>query len=377
MRLPLGETIEPLPSVVRDHQLDTLIHRGFSTEVWTATRLGPAGFGVPVALKTLSESCMATPEYVRTFVHEARAASCVQHRNVVQIRELFLDDRGRHWICMDLVAGWPVRALLSAIEASGQPIPIPVALAFVRDAARGLQAIHDAGLVHRDVCPNNLMVASAGHLVVHDFGRATWPQTDQARITPSPDAFDAVYSSPDMRARLPVDARTDVFSLGALLDQMIPERRGAPIALDAIIRRALDPDTARRFPSAQALEVAIDLVSIREGWLVPPSYVAAYLCDVFRSAAFEIPRPRPVVRTAAPKAAVATPPLERAPTEVNRTVLPRGHRGMVGVGAMLPGAPVKNDPAVASVPRPAQPQLARMSLVSRSPTAVTRIRVRR
>src|SRR5205807_1885601 len=55
------------------------------------------------------------------------------------------------------------------------------------------------------------------------------------------------------------------------------------IALDAIIRRALDADAARRFPSAQALEIALDLVSLREGWLVPPSYVSSYLSDVLHA----------------------------------------------------------------------------------------------
>ena len=321
---------------VPDHQLETLLHRGTTSEVWRATRLGPNGFAVPVALKTLNETCAAAPDQVRNFLKESRAASSVQHPNVVQVRELIFD-RNRYWISMELLSGWSVRALLSALESFRQPMPIPVALSLVRDAVRGLHAIHEAGLVHRNVAPDNLMIASTGQLVVLDFGLANWQHTQRIRFTPPVEVLDPVYSSPDLRARLPVDARTDVFSLGALLDQLIPQRADTPVALDAIIRRALDVDVARRFPSAQALEVAIDLVSIREGWMVPPSYVSAYLNDVFRSTAPALARPTG-------DADHATAAAEREPSGP-RAVLPRGRHGMVGVGAMQPIALAKNDPA--------------------------------
>jgi serine/threonine-protein kinase len=314
-----------LPSV-RDHQLDTLLHRGTTAEVWRATRLGPNGFAVPVAIKTLTEACSASPDQVRSFLKESRAASSVQHPNVVQVRELIFDGH-RYWLTMDLVAGWPLRMLISAIEASGQRIPIQVALSLVRDAVRGLTAVHDAGLVHRGVSPDNLMVTATGQLVVLDFGLATWQQTQRIRFTPPIEMLDPDYSSPELRARLPVDARTDVFSLGALLDQLIPEARDAPIALDAIIARALDADAGRRFASAQSLEAALDLVSIREGWMMPASYIAAYLNDVFRSAAPPDDADRP---TAQIERGHLAPPI--------RTVLPRSRRGMVGVGTALPGA---------------------------------------
>ena len=363
-------------SSVREHQLDALLHRGATSEVWRATRLGPSGFAVPVVLKTLDDASMAAPDQVRSFLKEARAASSVQHRNVVQVRELIFE-HSRYWISMELVPGWSVRALLSAIEASGERTPIPVALSLARCAARGLQAIHDAGLVHRNIAPDNLMIASTGELVVLDFGLAIWQHAQRVRFTPPVDMLDPVYASPDLRARLPVDARTDVFSLGALLDQLIPDRAGAPIALDAIIRRALDADVARRFPSAQALETAIDLVSIREGWLVPPSYVSAYLNDVFRTVAPAVPRSP--ARPAAGDADITAPLLDAPAASVGRAILPRGRRGMVGVGAMLPSSRAKRDPASTELPRAKAVPLARLSFGSRTQTSftVTRVRVRR
>lgn len=272
---------------------------------------------------------------MRSFLKESRAAGSVQHPNVVAVRQLVFDGN-RYWLAMDLLHGWSVRQLLRALDESGPRIPIAVALSIARDAIRGVQAIHEAGLLHRNVTPDNLMIGAAGQLVVLDFGLAIWQHATRVRFTPPVEALDPVYSSPELRSRLPVDAGSDVYSLGALLDQLIPDRGDAPIALDAIIRRALDPDAGRRFASAQALEIALDLVSIREGWLVPPSYVAAYLNDVFRATGPRVPA----------RDVDGTPPLERrAPS---RQVLPRGRRGMVGVGAMLPDAQAQNDATEAS-----------------------------
>jgi serine/threonine-protein kinase len=297
--------------------------------------MGPNGFAVPVALKTLNEACATAQDQLRGFLKEARAASSVQHPNVIQVRELTFDS-GRYWLSMELVSGWSLRTLLSAIAATGQRTPIPVALSIVRDAARGLTAIHDAGLIHRNIAPDNLMIRSTGQVVVLDFGLAIWQHGQRIQFTPPIEVLDPMYSSPDLRARLPVDGRTDVFSLGVLLHQLIPDRSEAPVALDAIIRRAVEADAARRFPTAQAFEMAIDLVSIREGWLAPPSYISAYLNDVVRAAA-----------SAAPPAGDAdiTSQVERVPAAPSRAVLPRGRRGMVGVGAMLPSTYAKNDPS--------------------------------
>jgi serine/threonine protein kinase len=322
---------------VRDHQLETLLHQGTTSEVWRASRLGPNGFAVPVALKTLNEESAGAPDLVRSFLKESRAASSVQHRNVLQVRELIHDpERDRYWLSMDLLHGWSMRALLAALVGADQRLPIPVALSLVRDAVRGVQAIHEAGLVHRSIGPDNLFITGAGQLVVHDFGFATWQHTQRIRFTPPVDILDPRFCCPDLLARLPVDERTDVYSLGSLLHHLIPARGDAPIGLDSIIERALEADASRRFPSAQALEVALDLVSIREGWLVPPSYVSAYLHDVFRTSRPELSR---VAEGSTPGTEIATPPPEGLTTSsTGRAILPRDQHGMVGVGAMLASA---------------------------------------
>lgn len=367
-------TKRPIVSSVREHQLDALLHRGATSEIWRATRLGPSGFAVPVVLKTLNDACRTAPEQLRGFLKEARAASTVQHCNVVQVRELIYD-QNRYWLSMELVTGWSVRELLSAITESGERIPVPVALAIARDTARGLRAIHEAGLVHRNIAPDNLLIASTGQIVVLDFGLAIWQQVQRVRFTPPVEVVDPMYASPELEARLPVDVRTDVYSLGALIDQLIPERARAPIALDAIIQRALDPDPARRFPSAQALEIALDLVSIREGWLMPPSYVSAYVSDVFRSTGPA--KLRSIIDSLSDEAEGSNPQIDGRQAPVGRAILPRGRRGMIGVGAVLPSTRAKNDPA-AREPVRNKPQSRARLLSSRNRTlGITRVRVRR
>jgi serine/threonine-protein kinase len=368
-----------LPTV-RDHQLETLLHQGATSEIWRASRLGPNGFAVPVALKTLNEESAGAQDLVRSFLKESRAASSVQHRNVVQVRELFCCDRERYWLSMELVSGWSVRELLYVLASADQRLPIPVALSLVRDAVRGVQAIHDAGLVHRNIAPDNLMITHGGHLLVLDFGFATWQHSQRIRFVPPVESLDPHFSSPDMIARLPVDARTDVFSLGALLHHLIPARGDAPLGLDAIIERALDPDASRRFSSAQALEAALDLVSIREGWLVPPSYVSAYLHDVFRAS---MPAVHRVAEGSSPGTEIATAvPEARPPTSSGRAVLPRGRHGMVGVGAMLAAAArPPSDLAWCEVSEDDDddddPYLSRSPASSQTSPTVTLVRVRR
>jgi serine/threonine protein kinase len=353
------------PSVC-EHQLETLLHHGTTSEVWRATRLGPNGFAVPVALKTLNEASWAAPDLVRSFLKESRAASSVQHRNVISVRDLICD-RDRYWLSMELLSGWSMRALLSALESAGQRLPIPVALSLVRDAVRGVQAIHEAGLVHRNIAPDNLMITATGQLVVIDFGYATWQHSQRIRFTPPVEVLDPRYSCPDLLARLPVDERTDVYSLGALLHHLIPARGDAPIGLDSIIERALEADASRRFSSAQSLEVALDLVSIREGWLVPPSYVSAYLYDVFRTSMPAVSR---AAEGSTPGTEIATPPPEGLPmSSSGRAILPRDQHGMVGVGAMLASPRSSLDDALHEVILDEE-ELSR-SLISQTNTANT------
>jgi eukaryotic-like serine/threonine-protein kinase len=341
-------------SELREYHLDTLLGRGDTSEVWAASNLGPAGFAVPVAVKTLSAHCARSPEHVRAFLNEARAVSYVHHPNVVKTHAL-VGENERYWLVMELVRGWTMRALLAAIEVARKGIPFRLALALARDACAGVQAIHAAGLVHRNLTPDNLMIATVGHLVVLDFGCASWQLAERVHFTPPAAALDRGYASPEILDGLPVDERTDVYSLGALLRRLVPPGPDVPFPLESIIQRALDPDPAQRLASVRQLEIALELVTFREGWMVTPSYVAAYLSDVLRGSPLPaLPRapaekpprvaaPAPAHMPAAPEAPLTLPPDEpvtaaRAARRSRSDSLPPSRR-LVGAGARASESP--------------------------------------
>jgi serine/threonine protein kinase len=318
---------------VNNHRLEKVLARGATAEVWSAVRLGPGGFAAPVALKTLMAPHATSAKHVRAFVNEARAASYVQHRNVVQTRELMCED-GRYWLSMERVRGWSVRALMAELARRGQAIPVEVAVALARDAAADLQAIHDAGLIHRNVTPDNLMIATSGHLVVLDFGCATWQLSERVRYSPPLAPIDPAYASPEMRAGTPLDPRADVYSLGALLHQLVPRRPDVPVALDGIIAHAVEVEPASRFASARELEIVLELVSIRERWPVTASYVAAYLAETFAGA------PAPVI----------APPLDVVVTDAGDT-----DADDTGVRAASPSEERDTDPVIRAAPERRMP----------------------
>ena len=316
--------------------------------MWTGVRLGPDGFAKPVAVKSLLPAFVRSAPHVRAFLHEARTASHVQHRSVVQIRELLLEE-DRYWLSMELVRGWSLRRLLGAVHAAGRPIPLEVAIALAREVAAGLHAIHESGLIHRHVAPENIMVSTSGHVVVLDFGCADWQLAQQVRFTPPLVELAPAYASPQMIAGERLDARTDLYSLGALLHELVfgvrpspaptarsPHRDDVPMALDDLIARSLDRDPAARFSSAREIEMVLELISFRHGWPVTSSYVGAYLDEVFlRSASPQVPpwpsapprpppAPRPRSLAELDRFATAEPaPLPtiapRAPSELEKT----------------------------------------------------------
>ncbi len=195
-----------------------------------------------VALKVLERFVASDPEYLRRFEEEARAASGLTHPNIVTIYGVGEDD-GVAYIAMELVRGRTLRAVLSA-----EGVALEQAIDLAAQLAEALAAAHAAGIVHRDLKPENLMVTAGGLLKVLDFGIAKRRHT----VTPdagltggvesrSDTARSAIsgtlgYMSPEQAAGRPVDHRSDLFSLGAILYEMLNRRQ------------ALDQDSAGSDP---------------------------------------------------------------------------------------------------------------------------------
>ena len=176
----------------------------------------------PVALKVLSPGHNSDTESKHSLMREARATSALNHPNIVGIYEV-ASDRGVDFIAMEFVEG---KTLAEAIPPKG--LPLPKALDYAVQIAGGLAKAHAAGVVHRDLKPANVMVTRDGLVKVLDFGLARRVRlgpddvtvTQQAGIAGTP-----AYMSPEQARGQPADHRSDQFSLGLILYQMITGRR--------------------------------------------------------------------------------------------------------------------------------------------------------
>src|SRR5438876_3559111 len=193
-------------------------------EVYLAqdTRLGRK-----VALKLLAEGLTKNRDRLTRFDQEAYAASALNHPNILTIYEMG-DEGGRHYIATEFVDGVTLRKRLHA-----SPMELSEVLSTAIQVAGALEEAHAAGIIHRDIKPENIMIRRNGHVKVLDFGlaklteRALAEETDTEAITRALVQTDAgvvlgtsQYMSPEQARGKPVDARTDIWSLGVVLYEM-------------------------------------------------------------------------------------------------------------------------------------------------------------
>jgi hypothetical protein len=204
-----------------------------------------------VALKVLSGDWAADPVRLERFAQEARAASALNHPNIVTIFEIG-DADASPWIAMELVDGRTLRQMTG-----GAPLPLRTALQVAAQLADGLAKAHEAGIVHRDLKPDNVMVTKDGFVKILDFGIAklVGGLTD-GDAGPFRDLTETgfvvgttSYMSPEQASGRPLDARSDQFALGLILYEMLTGRKAfdrptVVQTLSAIIQE--DPEPVER-----------------------------------------------------------------------------------------------------------------------------------
>ncbi len=273
--------------------------------------------GRRVALKFLPEELSDDPKALLRFEREAKAASALNHPNICTI---YGTDEYEHkpFIVMELLEGNSLSAQLAGLP---EPLPLPTVLEIAIEICDGLQAAHTKGIIHRDIKPANIFLTNHGAVKILDFGLAKLAATQEDQEPsvvkaedPAPDAMGhsprdkslncpanhptltvagtpvgtASYMSPEQISGEPLDARTDLFSLGIVLYEMATGRRAfegptaaivheailhrtptsahelashVPRSLEAVISRTLEKDRTRRHQSAS--EIRKDLMQIQ------------------------------------------------------------------------------------------------------------------
>ncbi|SRR6266571_263441 len=260
------------------YRVEQLLGSGGMAQVYRGT---DTVLSRPVAIKVLSSDYAGDPAFVERFRREAQAAARLNHPTVVSVFDTGSDD-GVHYIVMEFVSG----QTLAEVLATEGPLPPERAAWVTARVAEALSFAHEAGLVHRDVKPGNVMLTERGDVKVMDFGiarAAAGPGQDLTETTSI--LGTAAYLSPEQAEGKPVDPRSDIYSLGVVLYELLTGRApftgstpvavaykhvteeptppsavqpGVPPAVEAIAMRALAKDPAQRYQSAERMRADLE-----------------------------------------------------------------------------------------------------------------------
>jgi eukaryotic-like serine/threonine-protein kinase len=304
----------PLETLLLDgYEIERRLGVGGMAEVLLARQVGPEGFHKQVAIKRILPQFVSDPAFVELFLREARTAASISHANVVQIYDLRRSGSD-FVIVMEYVPGWNLDDVLKAAARVDARVPVEIACRMISDVCAGLHAAHTAcdeggaplGIVHRDVSPHNVLLARSGAVKLTDFGlaKATHGSSTQT------DGFKGklLYVAPERLKGHDSDPRSDVYAAGLILhlcltgahplqgdshhdtiDMVLNAvvappsslRAGVPPELDAIVARAVARRVEDRYPTAQAMQLALEGLLARLGRTTTSVDVAAWLARRF------------------------------------------------------------------------------------------------
>jgi eukaryotic-like serine/threonine-protein kinase len=271
------------------------IGAGGMAEVFRAVMPGAEGFRRTFVVKRILGALSSTPTFVDMFVREARICSLLSHPGIVAVYD-FGQIEGNYFLAMEYVRGRDLQALLRRLRKDQRSCPVSIAAFIAREVAECLAYAHDLSgadgkplnIIHRDVSPSNIMCPYAGGVKLLDFGIAkALGDTPEDRTERGGFKGKLSYMAPERIRRQPIDGRSDLFSLGVVLWEMLVGRRlfraatdndtlrnvveapiplpsslrpDVPASLDAVVMRALERDPDRRYATGH--ELADDLEEV-------------------------------------------------------------------------------------------------------------------
>jgi serine/threonine protein kinase len=288
--------------------------RGGMAEIYLARTSGPSGFEKLVVLKKILGRYADKPRYVQLFLDEAKLAASLDHPNIAQVYDIGMVD-GSYFFAMEHLHGQDVRSILHRSWRIGERLPIEHAVQIARHVASALHFAHDKrrsdgtllGLVHRDVSPSNILVTYDGATKLLDFGVA---KTAASTVKTRTGALKGkiAYMSPEQARGAALDRRSDIFSLGIVLWEMVATQRlyhadndlatlqliihqpprppsqvrpECPPELERIVLRALAQDPDARYPTAEQLVFELDELAREHKLKQSPNALAATLGQLF------------------------------------------------------------------------------------------------
>ena len=204
---------------------------GGMAEIFRGKAVAAGGFEKPVAIKRILAHLSQDPRFVELLIAEAKVLSLLKHRNIVQIFDVGVGDDGKYFLVMEYVDGKDLGAIQTSLEARRRQLPFDLALHIGAELCEALEHAHAAkapdgrpmSLVHRDVSPSNVLLSRAGEIKLTDFGIAKRAEQEATRSGAVRGKF--AYISPEQARNEHVEPRSDVFSIGILLWELVTSRR--------------------------------------------------------------------------------------------------------------------------------------------------------
>ena len=274
--------------------------------MYLARGFGASGFEKRLAIKTLLPAYRGMGAYERLLIEEARLSARLEHRGLVSVHELGVD-QGVYYACMDYVDGADLGTLTRRAESDPPAVPLPLVLSIAEEIAHALEYVHryadeqgPLGLVHRDVSPSNILISRAGEVKLADFGIAKATMLAEDTLSNIRKGKYA-YMSPEQVAGEPLTSVSDQFGLGVTLAELCtgtrpfdgatvmdtldnikaahkPDLAGLDDDVRAIIWTCLARDPASRFASADALARAL-AESRRQRAIVTPTELGEWVAN--------------------------------------------------------------------------------------------------
>ncbi len=286
----MSETARTIEYLGRFRLLRRIARGGMAT-VYEAEQIGDRGFTKRVAVKVIHEHYAKEPEWLQLFIDEAKLSANLMHGNIVQIFQ-FEEVRGEFFMAMEYVRGVTLRRLIDHHRSIGEPVPAPLAAYIVSRVCRALDYAHnfvdDQGnrlyIVHRDVSPGNVLLTWDGQVKLADFGIA------KARTMSDPTADRQLtlgkkhYMSPEQVLGKNLDWRTDIFSTGVVLfeilalEQLFREAETEAAADEVTILPT--PDVRKLLPDLDhAITGLVTLAIAKDPMLRPNAAMFGYALD--------------------------------------------------------------------------------------------------
>lgn len=264
---------------------------GGMAEMWKAKQVGPEGFEKVVALKRILPSLSENDDFITMFIDEGKVAAQLTHPNIAQIYELG-ETMGGYYLAMEYIAGKDLRTIMRLARKEKKNLAVPQAVMIAMKLLSGLNYAHrkkgfnneNLNIVHRDVSPQNVLISYEGEVKLVDFGIAKAAAKNSITLTGALKGK-ILYMSPEQAWGQPVDRRSDIFSVGTLLYEMLTGKRvfiadnemailqkvrdwnppppsavNARISsrLDTIILKAMEKDPDKRYQTAEEMREELD-----------------------------------------------------------------------------------------------------------------------